>query len=92
MELWHVVSRVLFGYFFALVLIRGSGRRTVGRNELSSFVVILVIGDMFDNLFWSEISVAQFAVGAGTIMLTHFIARSAAGRAGAPSRRIRSSA
>ena len=85
MDLWHVASRVLFGYFFALVLIRASGRRTVGRNELPSFIVLLIIGDMFDNLFWSEISIGQFAVAAGTIALTHFLARGAAWRAGVPS-------
>ena len=83
MDLWHVITRVLFGYVFALVLIRASGRRIVRHAEFSSFVVILVIGDMFDNLFWSEISIAQFSVGAGTIALMHFLARSAVCRGGA---------
>lgn len=83
MELWHVVTRVLFGYAFALVLIRACGRRTIRHAEFSSFVVLLVIGDMFDNLFWSEISLAQFSVGAGTIALMHVLARSAACRVGA---------
>ena len=83
MDLWHVITRVLFGYVFALVLIRASGRRTVRHAEFSSFVVLLVIGDMFDNLFWSEISIAQFSVGAGTIAIMHVLARSAALRVGA---------
>lgn len=83
MDLWHVITRVLFGYVFALVLIRASGRRTVRHAEFSSFVVLLVIGDMFDNLFWSEISITQFSVGAGTIALMHLLARSAVCRGGA---------
>jgi uncharacterized membrane protein YcaP (DUF421 family) len=66
--------RVLLAYVFVLVLLRVSGRRTVRQGDVPSFVVALVIGDMFDGFFWGEIPAAQFAVGVGTLMTTHLLA------------------
>jgi uncharacterized membrane protein YcaP (DUF421 family) len=71
MELWRIVVRALLVYVFALAIIRISGKRTVGQADLSSFVVVLVIGDMFDDMLWAEVPAAQFVVGVGALVLTH---------------------
>jgi uncharacterized membrane protein YcaP (DUF421 family) len=71
MELWRIVVRALLVYVFALAVIRITGKRTVGRADLSSFVVMLVIGDMFDDMLWAEVPAAQFVVGVGALLLTH---------------------
>jgi uncharacterized membrane protein YcaP (DUF421 family) len=71
MELWRIVVRALLVYVFALAIIRIAGKRTVGQTDLSSFVVVLVIGDMFDDMLWAEVPAAQFVVGVGALVLTH---------------------
>jgi uncharacterized membrane protein YcaP (DUF421 family) len=71
MELWRIVVRALLVYVFALAVIRIAGKRTVGQTDLSSFVVVLVIGDMFDDMLWAEVPAAQFVVGVGALVLTH---------------------
>jgi uncharacterized membrane protein YcaP (DUF421 family) len=71
MELWRIVVRALLVYVFALAIIRIAGKRTVGQTDLSSFVVVLIIGDMFDDMLWAEVPAAQFVVGVGALVLTH---------------------
>jgi uncharacterized membrane protein YcaP (DUF421 family) len=71
MELWRIIVRGLFAYVFALAVVRIAGKRTVCRTDVSSFVVVFVIGDMFDDLLWAEVSAAQFVVGVGTLLLAH---------------------
>jgi uncharacterized membrane protein YcaP (DUF421 family) len=75
MELWRIVVRALLVYVFALAIIRIAGKRTVGQTDLSSFVVVLVIGDMFDDMLWAEVPAAQFVVGVGALVLTHVAVR-----------------
>jgi uncharacterized membrane protein YcaP (DUF421 family) len=71
MDAGRIVVRILFAYFWALVLVRVSGRRTIQQSDIRSFVVAVVIGDMFDDLFWAEVSAAQFVTGLGALMTTH---------------------
>jgi uncharacterized membrane protein YcaP (DUF421 family) len=63
--------RVLFAYIWALILVRISGKRTIRGGDVPSFIVAVVIGDMFDDLFWAEVSMAQFVIGLGALMLAH---------------------
>lgn len=74
MELWRIIVRALFAYVFALAVMRIAGKRTVARADASSFVVMVVIGDMFDDLLWAEIPAAQFVVGVGALVLCHIAA------------------
>lgn len=67
----RIIVRVVFAYIFVLVLTRLSGHRTINRIDVPSFVVALVIGDMFDDLFWSDVPASQFVVGVGTLFLVH---------------------
>ena len=71
MESAHIVVRVVFGYFFVLVLIRASGKRTVKQVDPLSFVMAAVLGDLFDDMFWAEVPAAEFVVAAATLVLVH---------------------
>ena len=65
----RIVVRILVAFVVAHMLTRLSGKRTVTQIDTPSFVVALVIGDMFDDLFWSEVSAAQFTVGVVSLFL-----------------------
>lgn len=73
MDPLRIVVRVVFGFVFALVLVRLSGKRTIAEADASSFVVAVIIGDMFDDLFWAEVPAAEFAVGVGTLFGVHLL-------------------
>jgi uncharacterized membrane protein YcaP (DUF421 family) len=73
MDPGRIVVRVIFTYVVTLAFVRAGGRRTVGHRSVASFVLALIIGDMFDDVFWAEVPAAQFIVGAGTLMLLHVL-------------------
>ena len=82
MDPLRLIVRVLFGYFFALALMRAAGKRTVKQGDASSFVLAVIVGDLFDDLFWAEVPAAQFVVATGTLVLLHVMASVAVYRAG----------
>jgi uncharacterized membrane protein YcaP (DUF421 family) len=67
----HIVVRVAFGYLWVRALVRLSGKRAVKHGDISTFVVALIIGDMFDDLFWAEVSVPQFITGVSALIVVH---------------------
>ena len=67
----RIIVRVVFGYLFVLALARISGHRTIKQLDVPGFVIAIVIGDMFDDLLWSDISASQFVVAVGTLFLVH---------------------
>ena len=73
MDLSRIVVRVLFAWIVIQALLRLSGKRTLKQGNAISFVVVLILGDMFDDVFWAEVPVAQFIVGAGTLVLLHLL-------------------
>jgi uncharacterized membrane protein YcaP (DUF421 family) len=80
MELWRIIVRALFAYVFALAVMRLAGKRTVAQADASSLVVVVVVGDMFDDLLWAEIPAAQFVVGVGALVISHVAVGAAAFR------------
>ena len=73
MDPLRLIVRVVFAYFFALALFRVSGKRSVMHGDTTSFVLTVVVGDLFDDVFWAEVPVAQFLTAASTLMLCHVI-------------------
>ena len=71
MDPLRIVVRVVVAYVFALVLVRMSGKRDVRQLDITGFIVVLIIGDMFDDFLLNEIPAAQFIVGIGTLFLVH---------------------
>jgi uncharacterized membrane protein YcaP (DUF421 family) len=82
MDPLRLAVRVLFGYVFALALMRTSGKRTVKQSDSPSFVLAVILGDLFDDLFWAEVSAAQFVVASGTLVLMHVMASLTLSRGG----------
>ena len=74
MDPLRIVVRVVFAFVLVFIFTRIAGARTVGQDDVPSFVIALVIGDQFDDLFWAEVSASQFAVAAGTLFLVHAVA------------------
>jgi uncharacterized membrane protein YcaP (DUF421 family) len=73
MDPLRLVARVVFAYVFALALFRVSGKRSVLHGDTTGFVLAIVVGDLFDDIFWAEVPAAQFIVATGTLMLSHVI-------------------
>ena len=73
MDPLRLVVRTAFAFGFIFVLLRVSGERTVKQGDTASFVVALIIGDMFDDLIWAEVAASQFVVGVGSLLLAHLL-------------------
>jgi uncharacterized membrane protein YcaP (DUF421 family) len=82
MDPLRLMTRVLFAYVFALALMRASGKRSVKQGDTPSFVLAVIVGDMFDDMFWAEVPATQFVVATGTLVLMHVMASVTLFRAG----------
>jgi uncharacterized membrane protein YcaP (DUF421 family) len=82
MDPLRLVARTAFAFMFILVLVRLSGKRTVKHADMTSFVVALIVGDMFDDLIWAEVAASQFIIGVGTLLLVHLLVSEQVFRAG----------
>ncbi len=69
MDLWRIAVRALIAYAFLLTLTRASGKRVISQATPFDLLVSLIVGDLIDDLLWAEVSLAKFAVAAGTIAL-----------------------
>jgi uncharacterized membrane protein YcaP (DUF421 family) len=71
MDPLHLAARALFAYALLLVVIRLTGKRTVKHGSVLDFTIALVLGDLVDDLIWSEVPVSQFVVAAGVLLMVH---------------------
>lgn len=71
MDPLRIIVRAVFAFVVVLALVRVSGRRSLKGADMPSFVVAVIIGDMFDDLLWSEVPASQFLVAVGTLFITH---------------------
>ena len=78
MEPERILVRAVFAYVFIVLLMRLSGKRVVAEATTFDFVLAVIVGDMFDDLFWAEVPASQFVVATGTLVLLE-IAVSAGG-------------
>jgi uncharacterized membrane protein YcaP (DUF421 family) len=58
-------------YVVALFLARLSGKRSLGKISPLDFVIVTVIGDLFDNIFWGTVPMAVGLTGFVTLFLLH---------------------
>jgi uncharacterized membrane protein YcaP (DUF421 family) len=72
-ELMGIALRATVMYLYALTLVRLSGKRTLGSLSGHDFVITLAIGDIFDDVLWAEVSLAQGLTAFGVIALTHLM-------------------
>jgi uncharacterized membrane protein YcaP (DUF421 family) len=71
MDLWRVALRAVFAYAVLLVLVRVSGKRTVRQGSPFDFTVALIIGDMVDDLLWTESNASEFVIATGVLFMAH---------------------
>jgi uncharacterized membrane protein YcaP (DUF421 family) len=72
-DLVGVALRILVMYLFALALLRVSGKRTIGDLSPMDFIITMAVGDMFDDVIWAEVPLAQGIVGFTVFILCHFL-------------------
>jgi uncharacterized membrane protein YcaP (DUF421 family) len=70
-DLLGIAIRISVMFLYTLIVLRLSGKRSIGNLSPMDFVVATIIGDLFDDVFWAEIPVAQGLVGLTTILLLH---------------------
>ena len=73
LDLTGIILRVSIMYVYALALIRISGKQSLGQLTPMDFVVTLIIGDVFDDVFWAEVPVIEAMVAFATIVLAHML-------------------
>jgi uncharacterized membrane protein YcaP (DUF421 family) len=72
-SLTGIIIRISFIYVYALALVRISGKQTLGQLTPMDFIVTLIIGDMFDNVFWGEVPVIEGVVAFTTVTILHML-------------------
>lgn len=68
-----ILIRVSAMYLIALILVRLSGKQSIGELSSMDFVVITLLGDPFDNVIYSEVTIAEGVVAFTTITLIHLL-------------------
>lgn len=68
-----ILIRVTAMYLLALVLVRMSGKQSVGELSTMDFVVIMILGDPFDSVIYSEVTLAEGVVAFSTVALLHIL-------------------
>ena len=73
LDLTGIIVRVSVMYLYALALVRISGKQTLGQLTPMDFIITLIIGDLFDDIFWAEVPLVQGMVAFATIILAHIL-------------------
>jgi len=73
LDLTGIIFRVSVMYIYALTLVRIAGKQSIGQLAAMDLVVTLIIGDLFDDVFWAEVPLVQGLVGFGTVVLAHIL-------------------
>jgi uncharacterized membrane protein YcaP (DUF421 family) len=73
LDLTGIIFRVSVMYVYALALVRISGKQSLGQLTPMDFIVTLIIGDLFDDVFWADVSLLEGMVGFATIVLVHIL-------------------
>jgi uncharacterized membrane protein YcaP (DUF421 family) len=68
-----ILLRVTVMYVLALVLIRLLGKQSIGELSTIDFVVITILGDPFDSVIFSEVTLAEGVVAFSTVALLHIL-------------------
>ena len=68
-----ILIRASVMYLYALVVIRLSGKQSIGQLSSMDFVVATILGDCFDSVIYSEVTIAEGLVAFGTLAIVHFL-------------------
>jgi uncharacterized membrane protein YcaP (DUF421 family) len=70
-----IALRVSVMYVYALAMLRLAGKRSIGQLAGPDVVATLIIGDMFDDIFWAEVPLAKGVVGMTSIFTLHLLTK-----------------
>jgi uncharacterized membrane protein YcaP (DUF421 family) len=73
LDLTGIIFRVSVMYLYALALLRISGKQSVDHLSALDFIVTLIIGDLFDDVFWAEVPILEGMVAFAVISLVHIL-------------------
>jgi uncharacterized membrane protein YcaP (DUF421 family) len=73
LEITGIIFRVSVMYVYALALVRLAGKQTLGQLTAMDFVVTLIIGDLFDDVFWAEVPLVQGLVAFAVLVFAHIL-------------------
>jgi uncharacterized membrane protein YcaP (DUF421 family) len=73
LDLTGIILRVSVMYLYALALVRIAGKQSLGQLTGMDFVVTLIVGDLFDDVFWVEVPIVQGLVAFAVVVLTHVL-------------------
>lgn len=79
-----ILVRATVLYFYALILMRISGKQSVSQLSSMDFVVAIILGNLFGTVIFGKASIPQALVGIGTLIVVHMLVC----YAGSKSRRI----
>lgn len=74
LEALNLIARVCVLYLSMLFLLRISGKRVISQADTFDFVLVLIIGDFFDDVIFAEVAVSHFAAGLGSIVVMQALA------------------
>ena len=72
MELTRIVVNALFAYSVLLVLVRLSGKRSIRHASPFAFALSVIMGDLLDDMIWSEVAPAEFLAATISLFATHW--------------------
>lgn len=64
-----IAVRCLVAFVALMVLLRARGKSAIAEATAFDFVLALIIGDLFDDVFWAELPVSRFLAAAGTLVV-----------------------
>lgn len=70
-SLFGVALRLSIMYFYALLMLRLSGKRSISTISPLDLIVGLILGDLFDDVIWATTPFTQALVAFTTIILLH---------------------
>ena len=70
-----IALRVSVMYLYALAMLRLTGKRSVGQLAGPDVASTIIVGDMFDDIFWAEVSLAKGLVGVTSIIVLHLLTK-----------------
>ncbi len=73
LDLTGIILRVSVMYLYALALVRISGKQTLGQLNGMDFVVTLIVGDLFDDIFWATVPIVQGMVAFAIVVFVHIL-------------------
>ena len=69
-----IAVRCLVAFVVLMALLRLRGKSAIAEATSFDFVLALIVGDLFDDMFWAEVPVSQFLVAAGALVVADTLA------------------